>query len=183
MAKLQVEIDSTIGSADLTRLCVNEDLSKYQILTNFLNYVTGLQTGTPFRPCTFEFANEDEAVAASATVTLASAQAADTVTVNGVVFTAVSGTPAANQFDISGTDDEAAESLAAAINGTGSALAQLVSAEAAGDVVTITAKVAGPVGNAYTLASSNGSRLALTGVTSGRITGGAVDPDAIALTF
>lgn len=183
MAKLLVEVDSTIGTLDLSRLCVNGDLSKYQTVQNLLNYLGGLLSGGPFRPASFALGNDAEATAASGTVTLASAQAADTVTINGVVFTAVSGTPAANQFDISGTDDDAATSLAAAINGTASALAQLVSAEAAADVVTITANEKGVIGNAYTLASSNGSRLALGNVTSGRITGGAADPDAVAFSF
>lgn len=184
MAKLVVEITSTIGTLDLTRLCVNEDLSKYQILTNLLNYVGGLQSGTPFRPCTFEIANETEAVAASATVTAASVDAADTVTVNGVVFTAVSdSTPAANQFDMSGTDDETAASLANAINITASALAQLVTAVAVDDVVTISAKQPGLVGNAYTLVTSNNSRLANSVVATGRLAGGLEDPNAITLTF
>lgn len=117
--------------------------------------------------------NESAATAASGTVTLAAAQAADTVTVNGVVFTAVSGTPAANQFDISGTNAQAATSLASAIANSATALiAATVTATAASAVVTISAKQPGVAGNAYTLVSSNGTRLAVSGA---RLASGAND--------
>lgn len=183
MATIQVQIESAIGVADVNRLCRNPKLSKYQTLTNLLNYITGLQTGVPFRPAEFQISDLDDAVAATGVVTPASAQAADTVTVNGVVFTAVSGTPAANQFDISGTNTQAAESLVAAINTTATALAQLVVASNVGAAVTIAARTKGTVGNAYTLASSNGTRLPVTGTTGGRLTGGTDDADALTLTF
>lgn len=52
---------------------------------------------------------------ASGTVTAASAIAGNTVTVNGHLFTAVAGAPAANQFSIDTGDTETATSLAAAI--------------------------------------------------------------------
>ena len=104
------------------------------------------------------------AVAASGTVTAASAQAADTVTVAGVAFTAVSGSPTGNQFDISGSDTAAAASLASAINASATAgINGVVSATSSGAVVTVTAKVPGLIGNGITLASSNGTRLATSG--------------------
>lgn len=100
-------------------------------------------------------------VAASGTVTCASALAADTVTVSGVVLTAVSGAPGANQFDISGSNTAAAVSLAAAMNANAT-ISGLVTATSALGVVTVTAKVKGVVGNAITLASSDGTRLAVS---------------------
>jgi len=108
------------------------------------------------------------AVKASGTVTCASVQAADTVTINGVVLTAVSGAPAADQFDISGNDTADAVSLVAAINANAT-LAGLVLASSALGVVTIEALNGGLSGNAITLASSNGSRLA---VSAARLAGG-----------
>lgn len=102
---------------------------------------------------------------ASGTVTCASVSAADTVTVNGVVFTAVSGTPAANEFDISGTDTAAATSLAAAITASTSAGVDDINAKSAAAVVTAFALTPGTGGDAYTLASSNGTRLAVSGAT------------------
>ena len=109
--------------------------------------------------------------AASGTVTCASVSAADTVTINGVVFTAVNGgTPGANEFDMSGTDTADATSLAAAINASVSSLVQgYVSASSSGAVVTISSVYKGLMGNTHTLASSNGTRLAVSGA---RLAGG-----------
>lgn len=59
---------------------------------------------------------------AVAIVTLASVQAGDTVTLNGQALTAVSGTPANNEFDISGTNAAGATSLAAAVFASTTAL-------------------------------------------------------------
>lgn len=111
------------------------------------------------------------AVAASGTVTCASVAAADTVTVNGLVFTAVNGgTPTAVQFDMSGSDTADAASLVAAINAsTDAAIQGVVTASNVAGVVTITAVVPGKTGNAITLSSSNGTRAAVSGA---RLSGG-----------
>lgn len=101
---------------------------------------------------------------ARGTVTCASALAADTVTVQAVVFTAVSGTPVGNQFDISGTDTAAATSLKAAINANAT-LALILTATSAAAVVTLRAIASGVGGNAYTLATSNNTRLAKSATT------------------
>lgn len=108
------------------------------------------------------------AVQASGTVTCASVLAADTVTVAGVVLTAVNGSPAADQFDMSGNDTADAASLASAINANAT-LAAIVSATSALGVVTITALNGGVAGNQFTLASSNGTRLA---VSAAKLSGG-----------
>lgn len=97
------------------------------------------------------------AVKATGTITLSSNVATDTVTVNGTVFTAVSGAPSSVQYDISGGDTTGAASLAAQINAT-AALAAMVTATSALGVVTLTANVPGAMGNAFTLAiSAHGS--------------------------
>lgn len=109
---------------------------------------------------------------ASAVVTLASVSAADTFTINGVAFTAVSGTPAANQFDISGTDTAAAASAVAAVTACVTAnVAGLVEATNVLGVLTLKAKRKGLGGNAFTIATSNGTRLAITGSAT-RFSGG-----------
>lgn len=81
---------------------------------------------------------------ATAAITLASVLAADTVTLNGVTLTAVSGAPANNQFDISGADAVDATSLVSCILNSTSALVsgQLVANNYAG-VVTCASVAAG----------------------------------------
>jgi phage tail sheath gpL-like len=99
---------------------------------------------------------------ASGTVTCASVQAADTVTIDGVVLTAVSGTPAADEFDISGTNTAAAASLVAAINANATLDGRVTATSALG-VVTVQADQYGEDGNSVSLASSDGTRLAVSG--------------------
>lgn len=109
-------------------------------------------------------------VAASGSVTAAGTLAADTLTIAGVVLTAVSGTPGANQFDISsGNNTTIAANIAAAINAQAT-LPSFVSASSSGAVVTVTAATQCALGNLVTLASSNAGRLALSGAA---LTGGA----------
>lgn len=103
---------------------------------------------------------------ASGTVTAAAVNVGDTVTVNGVVFTAVAGAPGTNQFDQSGTNTQTATSLAAAINAcTDPKVQDLIGAKSAAAIVTVYSKQIGTYGNGYTLASSNNTRLAVSGAT------------------
>jgi hypothetical protein len=62
-----------------------------------------------------------------------------------------------NTFDFAGTNDTTAAALAYAINNSTTAAIKRVTATAASNVVTITAKVAGPAGNAITLTSVGGT--------------------------
>lgn len=121
-------------------------------------------------------------VAADGTVTLASAQAGDTVTVNGLVYTAVAGAKSDNtEFSIDTSDTAAATDLADSItNDTRTGTKYDVTAESAAAVVTITATEVGSGGNDITLVSSNGTRLAVSG--AGTLTGG-VDQVDYELTF
>lgn len=101
-------------------------------------------------------------VAATGTVTAATVLAADTVTIAGTVFTAVTGAAGANEFDRTpGTDITTATNLVAAINlVTNWVGTPPVTADNAGgtsNIVTITAASVGTAGNAITLASSGGT--------------------------
>jgi len=79
-------------------------------------------------------------------------------------------TVANNQFDFGGSNSETATALAAAINASTTAIVNKhVTAAAASGVVTVTAKIPGHAGNAITLASNNGTRLA---VSAARLTSG-----------
>ena len=114
-----------------------------------------------------------EAVKANGTVTIAGVLAGDTVTINGIVYTAVAGAKSGNtEFSIDGTDTVSATDLADSITndtrvGTESLDQDAIGAAA---VVTISAKLLGPAGDTITLASSDGGRLAVSGAT---LTGGA----------
>lgn len=109
------------------------------------------------------------AVAATGTVTLATVLADDTVTVNGLLYTAVSRTKIDNtEFDMTGTDIADAADLADSITNdsrtptTVPAIDQ-TAANGGTAIVTITASTAGTGGNSIDLSSSNGARLAVSG--------------------
>jgi hypothetical protein len=107
---------------------------------------------------------------------------ADTVTINGLVYTAVAGVKADDtEFSIDGDNTVDAADLADSISGdirTGT-LGE-ISAVSASAVVTMTSDLEGTAGNAVTLVSSDGATLAVSG--SGTFTGGA-DAADYQLTF
>ena len=98
--------------------------------------------------------NED-AAAASGTVTLATCLADTVVEVNGVPFTAIgSGTAVAanNEFLISGTDTADATALAAAINNsTHVSIKDILTATSSVGAVTVSADMKGSLGNGVTI--------------------------------
>lgn len=104
---------------------------------------------------------------ATGTVTIASVLAGDTVTVNGLVYTAVGGVKANNtEFSVDGDDTASAVDLADSITNdtrTGT-IGDLLAANAAA-VVTITSTLDGTAGDVVTLVSSDGGRLAVSGAT------------------
>jgi hypothetical protein len=77
-----------------------------------------------------------------------------------------------NTFDFGGSDTQTATALVTAINASSTALVsgQVLATNAAG-VVTLTAIIPGRAGNAITIATSNGTRLAITGSVA-RLAGG-----------
>lgn len=173
MARLRVVIDSQISNLEQNKRYRNAG-DRRQLVIAISNYLASLAGGGPFRPVLFQVQSDDAGVRASGTVTPASVLAADTVTINGVVFTAVASNPAANQF-LAGTNPVTGASLAAAINAsTSGSIRGYVSAtaNATTGVVTITAQMCGYPGNLFPLASSNGTRLAVSGAT---LTGGTED--------
>jgi len=106
-------------------------------------------------------------VKAIGTVTCVGVLAADTVTVNGLLYTAVAGPKANNaQFSIDTGDNETATDLADSIS-QDTRVGTLDDLTAVGitNVVTAASTVLGTAGNAITLVSSNGARLAVSGAT------------------
>lgn len=126
-------------------------------LTKIANYLTAVAGGN-------ESASMELAIAAgvaTGTVTLASVNVADTVTIDGIVFTAVASGATGNQFNQGGTDTVDAESLVSAVNANTTLDGRILASNVLG-VVTITALEPGELGNSITLASSNGTRLAVS---------------------
>lgn len=138
-------------------------------LRRLINFLLRLKAGGNTGATTISVRNTG--VKASATVTCATTIANDTVTINGVVFTAVAGVAGANQYSIDGaTNTLDAAALAAAINASVSAgIVGIVTATSNAAVVTVSAAVPGKIGNAITLASSDGATLA---VSAARLAGG-----------
>lgn len=112
----------------------------------------------------------DEQGTSGNAITLASSGA--TLAVSGALFTG--GTAIANNtFDFTGTNDETAAALAAAINASTTAAVQQVTATSSAAVVTVRSKVAGLAGNTIALASS-GATLAVSAATLTSGSAGAV---------
>lgn len=104
------------------------------------------------------------AVAASAVITLSGLPVADeTLTVNGVTFTAKAIGAAGDQFNIGVSAAATATNLATAIsNSVTSGIAGVVSAAAVGGVVTLTADTAGSAGNSLTPNTESMTNCAIT---------------------
>lgn len=159
---------------------------RYSIIRSLLNRLEQSFSGGGHRASgdsapSLTLAIDDYAVAASGTITHASVSANDTVTVNGVVFTAKSSGASGNEWNIGASNTTSAAAFVVAFNASASAKTNLlITATSALGVVTLTAIRTGLDGNAFTLVSSNGTRLAVTG--SGYLASGAVDSSAVTLT-
>lgn len=115
-----------------------------------------------------------DGVQASCTLTLASVLNAQTVTINGVVYTAHTNTQANDQFDISGSDTADAAALALAINNSTTAGSADIIATSAAAVVTVKARRGGLQGNAITVAASDATVTIGGSAVSGKLGSGAV---------
>ena len=116
--------------------------------------------------------SSSNAVAASGSITFASVANNDTISFNGVSFTAKTSSPSGNQFLVGVSDTADAAAAAAAINASATALIQgYIVATAASGVLTITCLQKGLVGNSITSAASDATRLAVTG-SAARLSGG-----------
>ena len=98
----------------------------------------------------------DTAVSASTTGTFTGApSAAETMSINGVTFTARASGAVANEFNIGSSVTATASNLAAAINAsTSSGILNTVSATSALGVVTFSSVVPGPVGKNIPISES-----------------------------
>ena len=167
MAFTKISIKNSESVADMQQWLRNSGSpDKHNCLNAIINYLNGLNQLVR-NPSTFRVDSSD-AVQASGTVTLSSMVAADTVTVNGTVFTCVASGATNNQFNVGASDTITAANLAAAINSsTTAAFRNLVTASSSAAVVTVVSNPEGVLGNAITLAiSAHGS------VSGATLTGG-----------
>lgn len=158
MANAQFKITgSTKGNANLSAGFGN--LLNVSLANAFRNIGTWFQSvGMGTRSASIKVYNTG--VQASGTVTFSSIAAADTVTVNGVVFTASASPSGNNQFLVTGGDTLAAAALAVKLNATNAPnkVLNVISATSALAVITVTCTESGQIGNLCTLAiSAHGS--------------------------
>jgi len=176
LANMHVEIENTNATNGLTFKIekAKKDFSLLSDLTdadfdqdilantNVLALVSATGTVTSASPVANTFA--------TGTATLTSVIATDTVTINGLIYLAVSGTASEGEFDIDGDDNANAIELRNAINtDTRSGTLGDLTATASTNVVTVTTDVSGTAGNAITLTSQDAT-IVVSG--SGTFTGG-----------
>ncbi len=150
----------------------NEDLATLQKVDQNIhlsNYVKKVILGAAWGSVRAYY-DASNPVAASGTATLVSVPADDTITIGGVTLTAKASPANENQFNQSGNDGADATSLAAIISAH-SVLGKFVSASANSNVVTITSRLLGQIGNLLTLART-GTAITLSGATLANGTGG-----------
>jgi len=163
-SRLVLSIDTDLPVATLQDILDDSSSRNQPFARKLINFVRGLAAGArtgSVKSGVVSSASAD-AVAASQIATFSdAATAADSVTVNGVAFTAVASGAIGNQWNISvlGTAPlraaADAASLAAAINASASdAAAGCVKASSAAGVVTITCLIPGTIGNSIPLVKS-----------------------------
>lgn len=124
-----------------------------------VNLIKGLISGAQQGTVNI-YADSADPVQASATATVVSVVAGNTITIAGTVLTAATAPANESEF-ITGTDAVNAAALAACINAH-SVLSKIVSATSSAGVVTISCVVPGPLGNLVTVAKS-GAPITISG--------------------
>lgn len=164
----QTSIELVHGSADQSIQAVKALLKKVAEMQandqDAIDTEVVCNGNSPYMNANWEIASK---VGASGTITLATSLADDTVTANGLVYTAVTGAKADNtEYSIDGNDTVDAADLADSINndvrvGT---IASGVVATSDAAVVTVTAVATGIGGNAITLAEdTSGTTIVISG--------------------
>lgn len=160
-----IRITHNETEGDFKQLVQAETGDRFLAGTKLMQYIRSLMGGARSAKVVVGV----NAAKASGTFTGTSVVATDAISINGVTFTAVANGATGNQFNIGADDDETMENLAAAINASVTALVSgYVTAEAAGDVVTVTAVEPGILGNCITIESADATIVA----SGARLTGG-----------
>jgi len=173
MSSIVITVNSNETSslnAQLLQLSSNRDQKMCLGLSSlFKDLASRNHTGTAY----IQLASAD-AVSSSGTVTLANVSADDTVTIGKTTLTAKAEPDGEDEFSQAGTDTVDAVSLVSVINAH-SVLSKLVVASNVAGVVTVRSLVKGEVANHIALASSNGTRLAVSAAYLASGTGGVIE--------
>lgn len=173
MASLVVTIKSSDSDITSIKRDDTEGRESLQELCNALDaYATGCAKGTVYVQ-----SGTSNPTAASGTFTCASVVATDAITIGPTTFTFTSTPSDPEDVEVDGADDDAdAAALAAAINAH-STVSQVVTASVADNVVTVTAKQRGVVGNFINISSADAT-ITASGTNLEGGTGGATDAEA-----
>lgn len=166
MAKLILEIETDLDSTQTQELLSKDTGAPHVFVNSLINFLEGVVSGQYSAAINCKLG----AAAASKTGTFTGVSTAnDTITINGVAFTAKTSGASGNQWNITASATLEAAAVAAAINASATAgIADVVYAEAASGVLTIKSKQAGKVGNAIVLSEScNNFTWAATALTGG----------------
>ncbi|MBK7497372.1 MAG: hypothetical protein IPI28_18955 [Candidatus Omnitrophica bacterium] len=157
---------SSDESADELKSIINLQQGSQAALQSYINYFAGLLAGNYRALINAEVGG----VKATATLTVSSTGSSndEVCSVAGITFTAKTSGASGNQFNISSTPATQAANMAAAFNASAD-LDGIVTAEAVGAVVTLTAVTAGLEGNGTQLSEglTNVALVAFAGGTDG----------------
>lgn len=188
MGILKLKISTARPSTYLTTTFERISGSR-QIANQIVNFLTGILSGSEgalsatVPPSINVIVQGNETFATGTFTFTGAASASDTVLINGVTFTAEASGATGNQWNIGLTATATAANLAAAINGSVTALvAGYVTATSALGVVTVSSAIPSISGNMATIAKGTDSGSVNT-ASGARLTGGAADATAQTLTF
>lgn len=162
-SRLVLNIDTNIAVGTLRDILSDSASRPQEFAQKLLNFVHGCKAGAraaSLKSGVVDSGSSDAAKASLAGTFTGQPTAAQTVTINGVVLTAVAeiATPTNNQFRIGTTPTIAASNLAAAINAsTSDALSGVVSASSAAGVCTISCLIPGVIGNSILVSETLGN--------------------------
>lgn len=185
MGTLNIAVKTGLNAATLTRDYERSTGTKYATVQSIADLIQSVLSGNQVDGPAVAVSVLENEDSATGTFTLTSVIATDVCSINGVSFTCVSSGATGNQFNVGADDDETADNLVAAINGSVTALvagyvtAEKTSSAASPAVVTITSDFPGLAGNQTVIATSDSTIV----VSAARLTGGAVDPTAKNYTF
>lgn len=167
MTTLNISIKSAEEVGALTAKYATNAGLRQEALHNLGNLIQGVLGGA-YDAVLAVSTSSANPVAASGTVTITHANVAanDTVTIGGLVLTAVASGATGPQFNIGADATADAVNLAAAVNANAT-LAPHVTASSAAGVVTVAAKSKGSIGNLVVMATSKGTAFAFVQLAGG----------------